>query len=75
MSIQTADTLLEHVAETIELPESGYETAKRRYEDHQTGWTFQFIVYIRNGTTSVRVALRCPAPSPRYRSPLLVVNA
>ena len=33
MSIQTADTLLEHVAETIELPESGYETAKRRYED------------------------------------------
>jgi hypothetical protein len=33
MSIQTVDTLLEHVAETIELPESGYETAKRRYED------------------------------------------
>lgn len=33
MSTQTADTLLEHVAETIELPDSGYETAKRRYED------------------------------------------
>jgi cyclic GMP-AMP synthase DncV-like protein len=33
MSIQTADRLLEHIAETIELPASGYETAKRRYED------------------------------------------
>jgi hypothetical protein len=33
MSLQTQDTLIEHIAETIELPESGYETAKRRYDD------------------------------------------
>jgi hypothetical protein len=33
MNSQTADKAIEYIAESIEIPEGGYETAKRRYED------------------------------------------
>jgi hypothetical protein len=33
MSIQLADQVLDYVGESIEIPESGYDTARKRYQD------------------------------------------
>ena len=50
---------------------------RKRLLIHTAGFNLGLLIrqLIRNRTASVRVDLRCPAPSPRYRSPLLVVNA